>query len=422
MKAVILAGGFGTRLQEKIKKTPKSMVKIGNLPILARQLEVLRRYGIKNIILTTHYLSENIEKHFGNGRKFGVKISYFKEKNPLGTAGGLKEIGNELKDDFLLLYGDVMLDMDIKRLVRFHKKKSGIAALVLHPNDHPQDSDLTEIDENQKITAFHSKPHPENRYFQNLVSAGLYILSPRILKYIRKGAEADFGRDIFPKLVKKEKLYGYATAEYLKDMGTPERLSQVRKDYQSGKIKRLNRQNKRRAIFLDRDGTINDAESDVSRIKDFKLFPQAAKAIAKINDSEFLAIVITNQPAVAKGFCYIEDLREIHKKMETLLGKSGTKLDAIYFCPHHPDRGFKGEVLKYKIRCLCRKPETGLVKRAEKDFNIDLKKSYIIGDSWRDILCGKKAGMTAIGIKNAMGDHSFNNLNQAVNFIINKTK
>lgn len=414
MRAVILAGGFGTRLKEKTRKIPKPMLKIGNLPILEHQFNLLRKYGIKEVVILTHYLSEVIEKYFKN------RAAYFKEKMPLGTAGGLKEIENKLKEDFIVIYGDTMLDIDIGRLIAFHKKKKGVSSLVLHPTDHPYDSDLVEIDGNQRITAFRPKPHPENQYFKNLVNTSIYVMSPRILKYIKRGVKADFGRDIFPKVIKKgEKIYGYLTAEYIRDVGTPARLDETRKDYQSGKIRRLNRKNKRRAIFIDRDGTINKYVDDLYKIADFKLLPETAKAIKKINDSEFLVIVITNQPMVAKGLCSIENLAKIHKKMETLLGKKGAKLDAIYFCPHHPN---------YDIKCSCRKPKIGLIKKAQKDFNIDLKASYFIGDSWRDIACGQKAGLTTIGVKTGLGcrnidlkpDYYFKDLNRAVNFIINK--
>lgn len=425
VQAIILAGGRGERLGHLTRRVPKPMIKIGGLPLLEHQINLLKRYGIKDIIIITHYLSEVIEKYFKDGKNFGVKISYFREEKPLGTAGGLKEIEAKLKDDFLLLYGDIMLNLDVNEFVEFHKIKGAHASLALHPNCHPQDSDLAEINRDERITAFHPKPHPENKYFQNLVNAGFYAISPKILKYIKKDGKTDFGKDIFPKLVKVKKIYGYVTAEYLKDIGTPLRLQEARSDYKSGKIARLNRKNKRTAIFMDRDGTINDACSDVCRRESFKLFPESAKAIKKINNSEFLAIVITNQPAAAKGLCTIEEIERIHKKMEWLLGKAGAKLDAVYYCPHHPDRGFTGENLSYKIKCNCRKPKIGLIKMAERDFNIDLKHSYFVGDSWRDILCGKKAGVTTMGVKTGKScrdgeikpAHLFKNLSQAVNFI-----
>jgi D,D-heptose 1,7-bisphosphate phosphatase len=300
----------------------------------------------------------------------------------------------------------------------------------VHPNDHPYDSDLVEIDDNQRVVAFHSKPHEKNRYFRNLVNAGFYIMSPKVLKYIRNGAKADFGKDVFPKIFKKIDFYGYNTSEYLKDVGVPERLLEVEKDYFSGKIRRLNNGNKRRAIFMDRDGVINKKAGLLYKIKDFELIRNAGKAIKKINDSEFLAIVITNQPVIARGLCSIKELEEIHKKMETLLGREGARLDAIYYCPHHPDKGFPGENLKYKIKCGCRKPKIGLVKRAQKDFNIDLKNSYFIGDSHRDILCGKNTGLITIGVRTGNAckdcetkpDYLFDNILGAVNFIIKNVK
>lgn len=427
MQAVILAGGLGTRLREKIKKIPKPMIKIGGLPLLEHQINLLKRYNIKEIFILTCYLSEVIEKYFRDGRNFGVSITYFKEKNPLGTTGGVKEIEDKLNNNFIVIYGDVMIDMDISKMLAFHKKKNSECTLVLHPNDHPYDSDLVEIDSNQKIIAFHPKPHSENEYFRNLVNAGLYIVSSKILRYIKRGVKADFAKDIFPKIVKKAVLYGYNTAEYLKDVGVPERIVEVRRDYFCGKITRFNRHHKRRAIFMDRDGVINKKIGLIYKIEDFELIPSVGKAIKKINDSEFLAIVITNQPVVARNLCSIKELETIHKKLETLLGEERAKLDAIYYCPHHPDKGFPEENPKYKIKCNCRKPKTGLIEKAKRDFNIDLKKSYFIGDSFRDILCGKNAGLRTIGVKTGDGlkddkikpDYLFTDLYKAVNFITN---
>src|SRR3989344_900785 len=196
MKALILAGGRGERMGKITENLPKPMLKIGGLPILERQINLLKRYGFKEVIILTHYLSKIIERHFKN------RVSYFQEKVPLGTVGGIKELEDKLKKDFIVLYGDKMLDIDINKLAKFHKNKKSACTLVLHPTSHMEDSDMVEIDKNQRIIAFHSKPHPPNRYFRNLVNAAVYVMSPKILKYIRKGAKADFGKDIFPKIVK----------------------------------------------------------------------------------------------------------------------------------------------------------------------------------------------------------------------------
>ena len=150
--------------------------------------------------------------------------------------------------------------------------------------------------------------------------------------------------------------------------------------------------NKQKAIFLDRDGTINKYVGFLREIEQFELLPNTSEAIKKINNSGYLAIVVTNQPVIARGEVTFEQLDQIHNKMETLLGKDGAYLDGIYFCPHHPHKGFEGEIPELKVECECRKPKPGMLLQAAKDFNIDLSKSWMIGDSDNDILAGENAG------------------------------
>ncbi len=128
-----------------------------------------------------------------------------------------------------------------------------------------------------------------------------------------------------------------------------------------------------------------------------------------INKSEHLAIVITNQPVIARGLCDFNELDKIHKKLETILGEEGAYLDRLYYCPHHPDKGFEEEVPEFKIDCECRKPKIGLIEQATREFNIDINKSMIIGDSTRDIACGKNAGIKTIGVLtgNAVKDDAY---------------
>jgi len=428
MIALILAGGKGARLGAAAKGIPKPLVKIKDKPLLEHQIELLKRYGIKEIFILAQYKYEPIKEYFKDGRDFGVHIDYAIEDTPLGTAGGIKNLEDKLSGDFLVLYGDVMVNMDLGRLISFHRSKKGICTLVLHPNSHPCDSDLAEIDSAKRIIAFYPKPRDDAKYCRNLVNAGLYVFSSEMLRHIDKGAHADFGRDIFPKIVDREYIYGYVTAEYLKDMGTPDRLKQVQGDYASGKPASLNIENKRSAIFLDRDGVINKEIGLLYRMGDFELVGQSADALRKINDSEFLAIVATNQSVVARNLCSIEELEIIHRKMETLLGREGAYLDGIYYCPHHPDKGHPEENAEYKIECGCRKPKTGMIDKAAADFNIDLRSSFIIGDSSRDIGCGKAAGLVTVGLRTGHGckenivepDFFFDNIRDAVHFIIGR--
>ena len=426
MKAVILAGGEGSRLGTLSHTIPKAMVPIGDRPILEHQVLLCKRYGITDILLLTGRLAEIIEEHFGDGSKFGVNISYYREPYPLGTTGGIKECEGLLTDDFLVLYGDVMMDMDLGRLVRFHREKRAAGTLVLHPNDHPHDSDLAEIDARGRITAFHPKPRPDGGWYSNLVNAALYVLSPALLQHVERGVKADWGRHIFPRIVSRERLFGYNTPEYIKDVGTPERLEEVTADHLSGKIARLNLENTRRAIFLDRDGVINRHVGLLHRPEQFELLPGVDQAIRLINASEHLAIVVTNQPVVARGLCEEEEVRTLHKKMETLLGHQRAKLDAIYFCPHHPDKGYPEENSAYKIPCDCRKPATGMLEQAARDFHIDLANSCIIGDTFRDIQTGINAGMPAYAVRTGdkYGDESvrpdgwFDTLDETVGYVL----
>ena len=187
-------------------------------------------------------------------------------------------------------------------------------------------------------------------------------------------------------------MFCYDSPEYVKDMGTPERFHQVEADIKNGVVQAKNLRNKQKAIFLDRDGTINKYVGFLRNIDDLDLIEGVSEAIKLINQSGFLAIVVTNQPVIARGEVSWDELHEIHKKMETLLGKDGAYVDGLYICPHHPDKGFEGERPEYKFDCDCRKPKPGLLLQAARDFNIDLSQSYMIGDNERDVEAGNAAG------------------------------
>lgn len=430
MQAVILAGGKGTRLNSLNAQVAKPMMPIGGKPLLEHQIELLRSNGVTEIIILVNHLKESIQEYFHDGSKWGVNIAYYEESTPLGTVGGVKAIEDQITGDFLLIYGDVMFDMDLNRFVQFHQKHNSECTLVLHPNDHPYDSDLVEIDTNERITAFHSKPHEEGRYYRNLVNAGVYLFSKKVFQFLEKDKKADFGKDIFPNIINHIKMFGYNTSEYLKDMGTPDRLEKVNGDYLSGKILARNFKTKQKAIFLDRDGVLNEDKEYIATPEEFHLYPFTSAAVKKINSSGFLAIVITNQPVVARNLCTEAGLRIIHNKLDTVLGTDRAFLDAVYYCPHHPHKGFPDENPVYKIDCHCRKPKPGMLLDAARDFNIDLSTSYFIGDHERDIEAGQRAGVKTIGVLTGQGlkgsvlqpDHVFESITEAVDFIIQSSK
>lgn len=395
MKVVIMAGGKGTRIASINSEVPKPMISILGKPILEYQIECLKKQNIVDIILVIGHLGNIIKEYFGTGNEFGVNIQYIEEKEPLGTAGALYFMRELLNEDFLLINGDIIFDIDIHKFYNYHIKNRGSATLFTHPNSHPYDSALIEVDDRHKVTRWLHK-EDERTWYQNRVNAGLHIISPNVFSEFISLKKRDLDRDILKPLIKKGKLFAYDSPEYVKDMGTPERYFEVIEDIKSGRVEASNLTKKQKAIFLDRDGTINKYVGFLRKIEDFELIDGVADAIKSINRKGYLAIVITNQPVVARGELTVEELNNIHKKMETLLGEKGAFLNDIFYCPHHPDKGFEGERKEYKIKCTCRKPHPGLILEAAKKYNISLKDSYMIGDSMIDMEAGKAAGCKCI--------------------------
>ena len=427
MKAVIMAGGKGTRISSIASDIPKPMIKIEGIPVLEREIECLRTQGFIDIIITVSHLGNIIMDYFGDGSKispvtgkpFGVKIEYYFEEQPLGNAGALFKIRDKLTDDFLLLNADSLFDIDFNRFVAYHRSKGGLVTLFTHPNSHPYDSGLIIADDNGAVVKWLAKEDVRPKYYRNRVNAGLHIISPELLERKIDTPKIDLDRQILKPLANTGKMFVYDSPEYVKDMGTPDRFYAVSEDVKSGKVSARNLRYKQRAIFLDRDGTINKYVGFLRNIDDFELEDDVVDAIKLINNSGYLAIVVTNQPVIARGEVSLEELHEIHNKMETLLGLEGAYLDAIYFCPHHPHKGYEGERPEYKIECQCRKPKPGMLMKAAKDFNIDLSASWMVGDGETDVQCGKNGGCHTAAIKGDFGaDLTGNNLYECVSKIL----
>ncbi len=445
MKAVIMAGGQGTRLRSLAADIPKPMIPVLGKPILEYQIDNLKENGIKDIILVIGYLGDAIKNYFGDGKAFGVNISYFYEDHPMGTAGALYYLKDELCEDFLLIMGDLMLSVDFNRFMDAHIKSGAEVTLFVHPNSHPYDSDIIVTDqvgrlkdfteEGMKIigrtelsvpvTGVVGKKEERKEAVHNQVNSGIYAFSAKVLdqikepvtkqqideeltaakfrnaseeelKRITKSGKIDLDREIIRPLISEGMVYAYHSTEYVKDMGTPDRYISVENDIKNGTVTSRNLKNMQKCIFIDRDGTINKLRGFINTPDQIELIKGTAEAIRLINASEYLAIVITNQPVVARGECSFKELDNINKKLETVLGSEGAYIDDVFYCPHHKDKGFDGEVKELKFNCSCRKPEPGLIFKAAEKYNINLSQSYMIGDSISDIECGKKAGVKAI--------------------------
>lgn len=431
MRAVIMAGGKGTRLQSVAADIPKPMFPILKKPILLYQIESLKKCGVTEITIIVGHLGKVIEEYFQDGSEYGVTIEYIRETEPLGTAGALFFLREKLTDDFLLIFGDLILDVDWDRFLSFHKKKNSIVTLYCHPNGHPYDSDLIIADKNGRVEKIQYKKEDRTFYYHNLVNAGIYCVNSKLLQGMKGVRKTDFEKDLMAKQISGGNVYAYRGTEYIKDMGTPERLREVTADIENGVVTGRNLKKRQRAVFLDRDGTINVWNGLIKRAEDFELIPHTSEAIKRINSSEYLAIVATNQPVIARGECSFEELDRIHMKMETILGDEGAYVDDLFFCPHHPHKGYVGEVPELKIECECRKPRIGMITQAAEKYNIDLSQSWYVGDTARDIQTGINAGMRTVLVRTGENteneerdiwpDYMANNLFEAVEIILSNS-
>lgn len=402
MQAVIMAGGKGTRLASVTKNIPKPMVPIEGKPLLEYQIENLKENGVQNIILIIGHLGDVIKDYFGDGTEFGIHISYYVEEIPLGTAGALAKIKDRLENTFFLIFGDLFININYNRFLKFHQEKKALITLFAHPNSHPYDSDIVITDNNDRVTGWSYKKDIRTEDYKNLVNAGLYVLEKEVVDSIcqiqmTKGEDkVDLEKELIIPLISQSPVFAYHSTEYVKDIGTPDRLTKVTADYIHGVCEKRNLKHKQKCIFLDRDGTVNKYVGFLKNTEQVELEPKAADAIRLINESEYLAVVITNQPVIARGETTFDELERIHNRLYTLLGKEGAYLDGLYYCPHHPDMGFEGEVAELKFNCECRKPKIGMLKQAEKDFNADLANSWFVGDTTMDVQTGINAGMRTI--------------------------
>ncbi|MDX1121809.1 HAD-IIIA family hydrolase [Sinorhizobium medicae] len=434
IQAVFLLGGKGSRLG--LIDRPKPLVDVDGLPLLRRSLNLLAGQGVRRFVFLVNYMAEAIRDMFGDGGAEGWEIAYAYDNGGLGTAGAVRAARDLLEEEFLLVYGDVLFDVDIARFCRAARAAHGNGTLMIHPNDHPIDSDLVRIDQRDArtdaIVAIHQKPRSADALHRNLVNAGLcYLRRSALLDINDKAIEPDWGRDVFPTAVAQGAQYSaYRTIEYVKDIGTPERLERGRLDVALGIVDRRSYRSSQSAVFLDRDGVLNAEINGVYRSSDLVLLPGAAEGIRRLNLAGIATILITNQPGVAKGMMTMEELENTHARLDQLLSQEGAYLDDAYCCTHYPVAGFAGEVPELKVACACRKPSSGMFLRAAKDHVLALDRSVMIGDRDVDITAARTAGCATIYVPTnrmvcdstlcAAADDVAQGLSEAVDIILSK--
>ena len=425
----IIAGGAGTRLAGVLGNLPKALVTIGAKPLLQHQLELAAASGISDVTIFAGYLADQIASFVGDGSQFGLAARVVAEDQPSGTAGALLRSLDRLPDHFFVLYGDLMLAVDLQRMGRWHLEQEADFTALVHPNDHPYDSDLVDVDGEDWVTALHACPHPPDGVYANLVNAALYVVRREALRpWAKSTGKKDFLKDVMFGLLKcGDRVLAFRSSDYIKDMGTPARLARVAADWQAGRI-RPGSANRRPAVFLDRDGTLNVEKGGLRSPEQLELVPGAGAALKSLREAGFLLVVLTNQPVIARGEASEAQMTAIHRRLEWELGKQGAYLDAIYVCPHHPDAGFAGERPELKFRCECRKPASGLFDRACRDLDIDPAGSWMIGDQTRDIETARRVGLRSILLRTGIAgrdgkfpcaaDHAVDDLAGAADVIL----
>ncbi len=397
IETFLIAGGKGTRFKS-VSKKPKILARLGKKNLLQIILSNLNKNGIKKINILSGQNTNEINEFL---KKKNLKINLIRENKLLGTAGCLSLISKkDLKKNILIIFGDILFEIDFSKLLNFHNKNKSDITILSHPSDHMFDSDIIDVDTKNRVKQFHFKPHKKKIISRNLTMAGIFLINKKLLNLVSKNKKQDFSKNFLRlALQNKYKIYSYKSREYCKDLGTNIRFKKVKKDFNLKKHVLLSLEKKTRAIFLDRDGVINIDEGPKKYSNPLNFIKNSVKGLVRLRKLNYLIILITNQSAVAKGFLNIDKLENSFRKLETKLSKYSFYFDEIYYCPHYPEIGYKGENKKYKIKCACRKPKPGMILSAAKKYNIDLKNSYFIGDSLRDYQAAKAAKVNPIILK-----------------------
>jgi histidinol-phosphate phosphatase family protein len=386
-------------------RIPKALLPVAGVPIIFRQIRVLRREGVTQLSVLAGHLGDRLRAALEpEAATLGLALQVIVEPKPLGTAGCLTALDSGA-EEVLIAYGDMLFDIALAPLWEFHRRKNALLTVVAHPNDHPRTSDLI-VERGGLVREILPHRQPRRHDHRNLVPAGLYLASPAFFAALEPGARADMINDVLPRIIAGgSPIAVYDTPEYLRDIGSPARHALAERDLLGGGVEALNSAHRRPAIFFDCDGVLNQEPGDpgVVAADDVKTIPGAGAALRRGRAAGLLSVAVTNRPQVAKGLVTFEGLDHILGRLEALLAEDGGVLDRIYSCPHHPDSGFPGEIPALKIRCECRKPGTLLLRQALADLPIERPRSMLIGDSLRDIGAARGIGIWAYGVRTGYG-------------------
>jgi mannose-1-phosphate guanylyltransferase/phosphomannomutase len=260
MKAVIMAGGKGTRLRPLTSRQPKPMVSIVNTPCMEHIVNLLKDHGFEDILATLEFMPEVIQEYFGDGTGWGVRMEYSVEEEPLGTAGSVKFAEAWLTERFVVISGDALTDVDLESAVAFHEERGAEATLVLKEVDDPSEFGIVVVEDDGRVSDFLEKPD-EEEVFSHTANTGMYILEPSVLNDIPEGQEYDFAEELFPKLLEEGRpMYGYVMEGYWEDIGNIEQYMSAQKDVLDGKARgiRLPGEKLREGVYVGRGTQVDE--------------------------------------------------------------------------------------------------------------------------------------------------------------------
>ena len=364
-QAVILCGGLGSRLGRITKRVPKPLVVVNNLTVLEHIIKNLSRYGITEVLLLCHYKSDLFKKRFHNKFYFNIKIKCIIEKSLLGSSGALLNAKKHLKKNFFFCNGDTFFDINLSDFfLNFgSRRQTALLALKKFKNNKRYDTFLINKKNKLKIDV---------RKKSRFIHSGMCVFSKKIIKLLDKRGSLE--KNIFSKLIYKNQLFGKVYSDDFIDMGTLKDLKKLPRF--------LRKVSYKPALFLDRDGVINKDSGYVFKKNEVIWRNHIFKYVKKYNDNTFSVVVITNQSGIGRGYYSENDVKKLHTYMNKKFIENGAHIDEFFYAPYFKDSKKK----IYTKNKNLRKPNIGMIKLAQKNWNINLSKSILIGDKYSDKL------------------------------------